>query len=80
MFDDSIIIRRYANRKLYNNSTSRYIKLKELAEMIYNGKHFNVYDDDGNDITQSVVRSILTKLDISLTDMINIIKSYYQRD
>jgi len=48
----SVLIKRYANRKLYNTQTSRYITLKGIAELIEAGTEVRVvYNESGEDIT-----------------------------
>ena len=56
----SILIKRYANRKLYNTDTSRYITLKGIAELIENGEEVRVIDNEtGEDITSVALSQIL---------------------
>ena len=55
-----ILIKRYANRKLYNTETSRYITLKGIAELIENGDEVRVIDNEtGEDITSIALSQIL---------------------
>ncbi len=54
------IIKKYANRRLYNTATSSYVTLDYLAEMVKNGEDFVVYDaKSGEDITHSVLTQII---------------------
>jgi len=56
----SVLIKRYANRKLYNTKTSRYITLKGIAELIENGDDVRVIDNEtGEDITHVALSQIL---------------------
>ena len=56
----SVLIKRYANRKLYNTDTSRYITLKGISELIRGGKEIQVVDNEtGEDITPIVLSQIL---------------------
>jgi len=56
----AILIKRYANRKLYNTETSRYITLKGIAELIENGDEVRVVDNEtGEDITSIALSQIL---------------------
>ena len=58
--DEPILIKRYANRKLYNTSTSRYITLKGIAELIDEGREIRVVDNEsGEDITSVTLSQIL---------------------
>ncbi len=55
-----VLIKRYANRKLYNTETSRYITLKGIAELIEQGVEVRVVDNEtGEDITSVALSQIL---------------------
>jgi polyhydroxyalkanoate synthesis repressor PhaR len=55
-----ILIKRYANRKLYNTKTSRYITLKGIAELLDGGEEVRVIDNEtGEDITSVALSQIL---------------------
>ena len=57
---DTVVIKKYANRRLYNTSTSSYVTLDDLAEMVKKGTDFSVYDaKTGEDITRSVLTQII---------------------
>lgn len=54
------IIKKYANRRLYNTGTSTYVTLEDLASMVKNDEEFNVQDaKSGEDITHSVLTQII---------------------
>jgi polyhydroxyalkanoate synthesis repressor PhaR len=56
----AILIKRYANRKLYNTDTSRYITLKGIAKLLDEGEEVRVVDNEtGDDITQVALSQIL---------------------
>jgi polyhydroxyalkanoate synthesis repressor PhaR len=56
----TVLIKRYANRKLYNTETSRYITLKGIAELIESGEDLRVVDNEtGEDITSVALSQIL---------------------
>lgn len=56
----TVLIKRYANRKLYNTDTSRYITLKGVAELIEQGSDVRVVDNEtGEDITSVALSQIL---------------------
>ena len=56
----TVLIKRYANRKLYNTETSRYITLKGIAELIEHGEEVRVIDNEtGEDITSVALSQIL---------------------
>jgi polyhydroxyalkanoate synthesis repressor PhaR len=58
--NDAIVIKKYANRRLYNTATSSYVTLDYLADMVKNGQEFVVYDaKTGEDITHSVLTQII---------------------
>lgn len=55
-----IIIKKYANRRLYNTATSTYVTLADLAKMVKVGEDFAVVDAKTNeDITRSVFTQII---------------------
>jgi polyhydroxyalkanoate synthesis repressor PhaR len=57
---EPVIIKKYANRRLYNTGTSTYVTLEDLATMVKNGEDFIVYDaKTGEDITRSVLTQII---------------------
>jgi len=57
---DIVTIKKYANRRLYNTSTSTYVTLDDLADMVKEGIEFVVYDaKTGDDITRSVLTQII---------------------
>jgi polyhydroxyalkanoate synthesis repressor PhaR len=54
------VIKKYANRRLYNTATSTYVTLDDLAVMVKSGSDFLVYDaKTGEDITRSVLTQII---------------------
>ena len=58
--DEPVIIKKYANRRLYNTGTSTYVTLEDLASMVKAGEDFVVYDAKTNeDITRSVLTQII---------------------
>ncbi|MBB5515181.1 polyhydroxyalkanoate synthesis repressor PhaR [Rubricella aquisinus] len=55
-----IVIKKYANRRLYNTKKSTYVTLENLAEMVREGDDFVVNDaKTGEDITRSVLAQII---------------------
>jgi polyhydroxyalkanoate synthesis repressor PhaR len=55
-----IVIKKYANRRLYNTGTSTYVTLEDLAEMVKHGDDFVVVDaKSGEDLTRSVLTQII---------------------
>ncbi|MDF1585719.1 polyhydroxyalkanoate synthesis repressor PhaR [Marinimicrococcus flavescens] len=58
--DNVAVVKKYANRRLYNTATSCYVTLEELCHMVRNGEEFVVYDaKSGEDITRSVLTQII---------------------
>ncbi len=56
----AVLIKRYANRKLYNTESSRYITLKGISELVREGKDIKVIDNEtGDEITPIVLSQIL---------------------
>ena len=60
MKGNAIIIKKYENRRLYDTSTSQYIKLEEIAALIRNGKEVRVMDaKTGQDLTRGTLTQII---------------------
>jgi polyhydroxyalkanoate synthesis repressor PhaR len=58
--DDVVIIKKYANRRLYNTESSTYITLEHLAGMVRDKREFKVLDaKTGEDITHNVLTQII---------------------
>ncbi len=58
--DGPVIIKKYANRRLYNTETSSYITLEHLAAMTREGRDFKVVDaKTDEDITHNVLTQII---------------------
>jgi polyhydroxyalkanoate synthesis repressor PhaR len=57
---ERVIIKKYANRRLYNTASSSYVTLEHLADMVKKGVDFVVYDAKTNeDITRTVLTQII---------------------
>ena len=56
---DVVVIKKYANRRLYNTSTSAYVTLDDLAKMVREGVDFVVFDAKTN---EELTRQILTQI------------------
>jgi len=57
---EPILIKKYANRRLYNTGTSAYVTLEDLAAMVKTGEEFVVHDAKTDvDITRSVLTQII---------------------
>jgi polyhydroxyalkanoate synthesis repressor PhaR len=57
-----VVIKKYANRRLYNTAKSSYVTLDDLARMVRSGTDFVVFDaKSGEDITRSVLTQIIVE-------------------
>ncbi len=57
-----VTIKKYANRRLYNTSTSSYVTLDHLCQMVKDEIDFVVYDaKTGEDITRAVLTQIIVE-------------------
>jgi polyhydroxyalkanoate synthesis repressor PhaR len=57
-----VVVKKYANRRLYNTESSAYITLDNLADMVRKGRAFVVYDaKTGEDITRGVLTQIIVE-------------------
>jgi polyhydroxyalkanoate synthesis repressor PhaR len=62
--DQPAVVKKYANRRLYNTATSSYVTLDELSRMVRAGRHFVVYDaKTGEDLTRSILTQIILEED-----------------
>jgi len=60
--DSNVLIRKYENRRLYDTTSSRYINLEEVAEMVRKGHAVKVVDAKTNeDITRTVLTQIIVE-------------------
>jgi len=58
--DDTVVIKKYANRRLYNTRSSSYITLDHLAAMTREGINYKVLDaKSGADITHTILTQII---------------------
>ena len=57
-----VVVKKYANRRLYNTATSSYVTLDDLATVIKEGGDFIVHDaKTGEDLTRSVLTQIIVE-------------------
>jgi polyhydroxyalkanoate synthesis repressor PhaR len=60
----AIVIKKYANRRLYHTGTSAYVTLEDLAQMVKRNEEFVVQDaKTGEDLTRSVLTQIIFELE-----------------
>jgi polyhydroxyalkanoate synthesis repressor PhaR len=59
---DAVVIKKYANRRLYNTETSAYVTLDDLAAMVRSDRDFVVFDaKTSDDLTHSVLTQIIVE-------------------
>lgn len=59
---EAVVIKKYANRRLYNTETSTYVTLEDLAAMVRSDRDFVVYDaKTGDDLTHAVLTQIIVE-------------------
>lgn len=69
--DDVVIIKKYANRRLYDTESSAYITLDRLAEMVRQKRQFKVIDaKTGEDLTRGVLAQIIMEEESRGTNML----------
>ena len=56
------VVKKYANRRLYNTATSSYVTLEELAQMVRAGQEFVVTDATKTGEDKDITRSVLTQI------------------
>ncbi len=65
-----VIIKKYANRRLYNTSSSSYITLEDLASMVRENIDFQVLDaKSGDEITHSILTQIIMEEEANACQM-----------
>ncbi|MXO58839.1 polyhydroxyalkanoate synthesis repressor PhaR [Altererythrobacter salegens] len=71
--EEPVIVKKYANRRLYNTRSSSYITLDDLARMTRQGTEFVVLDaKTGNDITHTILTQIIMEEESSGEQMLPI--------
>ena len=80
---DTIIIKRYASRRLYNTETSDYVTLEEVADLIREGKDVQIVDrKTGEDLTRQYLLQIITEHEargdnvLPINVLMDIVRSY----
>jgi polyhydroxyalkanoate synthesis repressor PhaR len=57
---DTVVIKKYANRRLYDTSTSSYVTLDHLSDLVRRETDFEVVDaKTGDDLTRQVLTQII---------------------
>lgn len=68
-----VIVKKYANRRLYNTDTSTYVTLEDLAGMVRSERDFVVYDaKTGEDLTHAVLTQIIVEQESRGTNLLPI--------
>lgn len=68
---ETVIIKKYANRRLYNTRTSSYITLDHLAQMVKENIDFKVIDaKTGADLTHTILTQIIMDEEAGGTQML----------
>ena len=61
---NQVIIRKYANRRLYNTNASRYVTIDNLTVMVKDGVDFRVFDvESGKDLTRFTLVQIILEIE-----------------
>src|SRR5581483_2211472 len=62
MATDTILIKKYENRRLYDATNSRYVNLEDVAQILKNGQDVRVVDAaTGQDITRLILTQIIVE-------------------
>ncbi|MCO4796567.1 MAG: polyhydroxyalkanoate synthesis repressor PhaR [Amylibacter sp.] len=68
---EAIVIKKYANRRLYNTDSSKYIVQQDVIDMINSGVSFSVEDaKTGEDITRAILNQIIFEQETQDTDFL----------
>lgn len=66
------IIKKYANRRLYDTEESRYVTLKDIKNIIAMGTDVTIIDDtNGQDITRALLLQIVSEQELGGTPLLN---------
>lgn len=63
---EPVVIKKYANRRLYNTETSTYITLEDVRELVKKGEDFVVHDaKTGEDLTRNILTQIIFEQELN---------------
>lgn len=66
-----IVIKKYANRRLYNTGTSKYIVLADVIDLVNQGTEFVIEDaKSGTDITREILNQIIFEQETRPTEFL----------
>ena len=69
--DKPTVIKKYANRRLYDTGRSSYVTLDDLCIMVKEGREFVVYDaKSGEDLTRSVLLQIIVAVGFAVSALV----------
>ena len=58
---ETLVIKKYGNRRLYDTAASRYVNLDDIAAFIREGRNVQVVDANGRDLTRVTLTQIITE-------------------
>jgi polyhydroxyalkanoate synthesis repressor PhaR len=60
--EEERVIKKYANRRLYDTAQSRYVALEDIRRLVMDGRHFRIVDAQGGaDITRNILLQIIVE-------------------
>lgn len=73
-----VLIKKYLNRKMYvprgNTEPTGYITLGEITKLIQKGKSIKVVDNNGDEITESVLKEVIKYIDLDIELLYSLIR------
>lgn len=79
--NEPTVIKKYANRRLYDTGRSSYVTLNDLVDMVKEGYDFVVYDaKTGEDITRSVLAQIMAEKESTEEGGKNLLPTSFMRN
>lgn len=70
---DRVVIKKYANRRLYNTQTSMYITLEDVSKMVKEGAEFEVLDaKSGEDLTRQILTQIIVEQELTGQNVLSV--------
>jgi len=70
------LIRKYSNNQLYDVETSSFISKESITDLIITNTVFKIVNVAGKNVTHTVIKSLLPGLDIPVTKVKNLIRTY----
>lgn len=64
---------KYKNRKMYSRTSSKYVKLSEIKDMVQSGKTVLISDFNGRNITSDVLRKVVALTDATVPTLETVI-------